>query len=146
MKNKRGMTAIFILLLANICATAILGFTVYKLSCEQDPDGSTTQYVLYVGLNDKDTYEQVVSTEEAKKIIDDICIAYLDGYTIQEASGAWVDEKMHATHEQTIVCCFNDADEHIVYQIADEVIEQLNQNTVLIEKDQIETNFYGGSK
>ena len=103
------------------------------------------QYVMYVGLNDKDTYEQIISTEEAKEIIDGICFRYLDGYTIQEANGSWIDEKQNPTSEQTIVCYFNDADEGTVYRIADEVIEKLNQNTVLIEKDEIETEFYGGS-
>ena len=146
MKNKKSVIVLTVLLLLNICATAILGLTVYQLSCEQDTTGYTTQYVMYVGLNDKDTYEQMISAEEAKKIIDGICFSYLDGYTIQDAVGSWVDEKENATREQTIVCYFNGADESTVYKIADEVINRLNQNTVLIEKDEIETSFYGGHK
>ena len=146
MKNQKSVIALAALLLLNICATVILGFAVYKLSSEQDAAGSTTQYVMYVGLNDKDTYEQIIPTEEAKGIIDDICFSYLDGYTIQDAVGSWVDEKDNATREQTIVCYFNGADESTVYKIADEIIEQLNQNTVLIEKDEIETDFYGGAR
>ena len=146
MKNQKSIIALTILLLFNICATVILGFTVYKMSSQKDIADKTTQYVMYVGLNDKDTYEQIISTDQAKKIIDDICFNYLDGYTIQDAVGSWVDEKENATREQTIVCYFNDANESTVYQIADEVIDQLNQNTVLIEKDEIETDFYGGNK
>ena len=141
---KKGMAALTALLLVNICATIVLGFAVYKSTCQQESDDKTTQYVMYVGLNDKDLYEQVIPTEEAKQIIDDICFSYLKGYTIQDAAGSWVDEKNEATREQTIVCYFNDAEEAAVYKIADEILDKLNQNTVLIEKDEIETEFYGG--
>ena len=144
MKNRKSSLVLAALLLANICATIVLGLAVYKLACEQKTDHKTTQYVMYVGLNDKDTYQQIISTEEAKKIIDDICFSYLDGYTIQDAAGSWIDENENATREQTIVCYFNDADKNTVYKIADEVIDRLNQNTVLIEQDEIDIDFYGG--
>ena len=146
MKKRKSMIALSILMLVNICATVILGVAVYKMSGEERADSETIQYVMYVGLNDKDTYQQMISTEEAKEIIDQICSAYVDGYTIQEAAGSWVDEKNNVTREQTIVCHFDDVDKNTVYEIADEVIDQLNQNTVLIEKDEIETDFYGGDK
>ena len=53
-----------------------------------------------------------------------ICMKYLEGYTIQEVSGSWGDENGIVTHENTIVCYFYDT----VYKIADEVIGALNQN------------------
>ena len=146
MKNKKSIIILTALLLINICATAVLGFAVCKLYGNRENENKTIQYVMYVGLNDRDTYEQIISTEDAKKIIDDICFEYLDGYTIQDASGSWIDEKDNATREQTIVCYFNDADESTVYRIADEVIDRLNQNTVLIETDEIRTYFYSGNK
>ena len=146
MKNKKGVIILTVLLLVNIGLTAALGFAVYRLSHEREEDNKTTQYVMYVGLNDRDTYTQLISTEEAKQLIDEICFRYLDGYTIQDAAGSWVDEKGNATREQTIVCYFNGADKAVVYKIADEVIDRLNQNTVLIERDEIETDFYGGGR
>ena len=39
---------------------------------------------------------------------------------------------------------FDDTDEKTVYSIADEIIKALNQNTVLIEKDTVIIDFYGG--
>ena len=38
---------------------------------------------------------------------------------------------------------FDDADKATVYRAADEVIEALNQNTVLIEEDEISIEYYG---
>ena len=146
MRNRKAIIVLTFLLLSNICVTMILGIAVYKLAREQDTEANTNKYVMYIGLNDKDSYEQIISKEDAEEIIDNICLKYVDGYTIQEATGSWVDEKENVTCEETIVCYFNDADEGTVYKIADEVIEKLNQNTVLIEKCKIETDFYGGDK
>ena len=141
--KKLSKTAILIILLVlNICATLVLGIQVCNLSSKQNADCETIRYVMYVGLNDKDTYEQLVPTEEAKAIIDSICFKYLDGYTIQDAVGAWTDETDNPTREQTVICYFYGTDESTVHSIAEEVLVSLNQNTVLIEKAQISTEFY----
>lgn len=142
MKHNKTVIIAVILLIINLAATCILGGMVYH-SGHAKAD-TTVQYVMYVGTNDKDTYEQIIPTEEAKAMIDAICYKYLDGYTLQDAVGSWADETGTPTHENTIVCYFDDTDEKTVYAIADEIIKALNQNTVLIEKDTVNTDFYGG--
>ena len=106
--------------------------------------GLTTQYVMYVGTNDKDTYAPKYSQEEAKKIVDDICLKHFEGYTLQEATGSWVDETGTKTHEYTIVCYFDGADEKTVHEAADEIIKALNQNTLLIESTSLKAEYYSG--
>lgn len=145
MKKERSIKWLVILLVLNFCITAVLGFFLIRMYSNQKTD-VTDQYVMYVGTNDKDTYTQIIPTEEAKDTIDHICFKYLEGYTIQDATGSWVDEKGEATHENTIVCYFDGTDKETVHKIADEVLKELNQNTVLIEQDQIKTEFYGGTK
>lgn len=49
---------------------------------------------MYVGTNDKDTYTQLISTEQAIDILDENCLKYLDGYTIQAGYERWTDEKV----------------------------------------------------
>lgn len=44
-----------------------------------------------VGTNDKDTYQPEHSEEEARKIVDQICLRYFEGYTLQEATGSQTD-------------------------------------------------------
>ena len=144
MKNKKDLS-IIVLLIVNMIATGTVGFVAWRSNSNQSSN-EKIQYTMYIGMNDKDTYEQIISTEDAKTIIDNICFKYLDGYTIQDANGSWVDENGLVTHENTIVCCFKDADNDTVYKIADEVIKTLNQNTVLIEKDLIQIDFYGGKE
>ena len=102
------------------------------------------QYVMYVGTNDKDTYKAEHTNEEAKNIVDEVCLKYFDGYTLQEATGSWKDDDGQTTHEYTLVCYFDDVDEETVYKAADELIVQLNQNTILIEKNPVVMDYYSG--
>lgn len=141
MKKNKIIILISLILVINIVAICLLGIEVHKLNEKANIDG-TTKYTMYVGLNDKDTYAQIIPTDEAKSIIDEICIKYVSGYTIQDANGAWADETGQFTHENTIVCYFSDTDLETIYKIADEIIEELNQNSVLIEKNQVITDFY----
>ena len=142
MKNK-ATVVIGILLILNIIATCVLGVRVVQLSNGTETD-KMLQYVMYVGTNDKDTYSQIISTDEAKSIIDGICLKYTDGYTIQDATGSWTDETGIPTHENTIICYFDGTDLDTVHSIADEIISALNQNTVLIEESEIGLEYYGG--
>ena len=95
-------------------------------SAKKYSEETATQYVMYVGTNDKDTYKPE--------------------HTNEEATGSWTDETGTPTHEYTLVCYFDAADEATVYEAADEIIKELNQNTVLIEKTEIEMEYYSGAK
>ncbi len=119
---------------------------VQDLVAKEHEGDIATQYVLYVGTNDKDTYKPEHTNEEAMNIVDQICLKYFSGYTLQEATGSWTDETGTPTHEYTLVCYFDAADEKTVYEAADEIIKELNQNTVLIEKTEIEMEYYGGAE
>ncbi len=147
MKEKLSIVAIVLSSIAIIVSIVAMS-TVGGLSrndAASEGAGYASQYVMYVGTNDKDTYKPEHTQEEAREIVDKICLKYFEGYTIQEATGAWTDEKKNITHEYTIVCYFDDADKETVYKAADDVIRELNQNTVLIEQDNIQMEYYGGS-
>lgn len=111
------------------------------LEYEEAGDG---QYVLYIGLNDKDTYEQIIPTGEAKDIVNRICTKYVDGYTASEANGGWVDETGALTEESTLVYMLSDTKEENVIAIMDEVLAALNQNSILVERREYAHSFYSG--
>ena len=138
MKGKKELW--IALLLVNLLATGALGISVWRADSSAD---RTVQYKMCIGTNDKDTGEQIIATEDAKEIVEGICLKYLGGYTIQDATGGWTDENGQVVRENSIVCYFDDAEEEAVYQIADEVIAALNQSTVLIEKNLLEIECYG---
>ncbi|MBP3856256.1 MAG: DUF3574 domain-containing protein [Ruminiclostridium sp.] len=147
MTNKFGITAI-IISLVSLCCSVVCLCTALNANggntAAASDEGGDMQYVMYVGTNDKDTYQLEMTTEEAKNIVDEVCLKYFEGYTLQEATGAWTDEKKNITHEYTLVCYFDGADKETVYKAADELIEKLNQNSVLIEEDKINIEYYSG--
>ncbi len=109
-------------------------------------DDTTIKYTLYIGTNDKDTYEPVYEYETCVAKVTEICVKYTDGCTISEAHGYWKDDTSAITKEDTIVLILEDIEKSVVYQICDEVIKELNQNSILVETGNITSEFYSTSK
>ena len=152
MSNKLSIAALIVSVIS-ICCSVIFFFAAGNKDSSKNTEpaaaaavqqeSGTKQYVMYVGTNDKDTYKLEMTEAEAKDIVDRICLKYFpDGYTLQEATGAWTDETNKITHEYTLVCYFDGADIETVHKAADELIEKLNQNSVLIEEDTISIDYY----
>ena len=104
-----------------------------------------SKYVLYIGLNDKDTCSQIIPTEEAKEIVNGICVKYAEGYTVTEANGGWIDEAGALTEEVSLVYTITNAEEADVVSIMDEVLTALNQNSILVERQEISYTYYSGN-
>ena len=115
---------------------------------EQDSAASETnadiQYVMYLGTNDKDTNKPVFTEAEAQEQVKDILIRHFGGYTIQEASGGWIDEGT-VYQEYTLVIYLSDTTEEAVHAAADELIETFRQSSILIQTNPTRTEFYSGS-
>lgn len=107
---------------------------------ERTPD---TQYVLFLGTNDKDTNKPVFTQAEAMERAKDILIRHFGGYTIQEASGGWIDEgKIY--QEYTLIIYLSDTTIDEVHKAADEMVDVFRQSSVLIEAYQTRSEFYSG--
>ncbi|PKM76310.1 MAG: DUF3574 domain-containing protein [Firmicutes bacterium HGW-Firmicutes-15] len=104
------------------------------------------KYTMYIGLNDEDTYTQQISYEEAEKKVSDIALKYVDGFTARVAKGAYKDEKGVITHENSLVFEFYNATDQQMKAIMDEILRDLNQNSILIEKQKVNYEFYEGAK
>ena len=115
---------------------------------KQDSAASETnadiQYVMYLGTNDKDTNKPVFTEAEAQEQVKDILIRHFGGYTIQEASGGWIDEGT-VYQEYTLVIYLSDTTEEAVHAAADELIETFRQSSILIQTNPTRTEFYSGS-
>ena len=103
-----------------------------------------TKYIMYVGTNDKDTYEPAMPYEEARELANNICAKYVSGYTQTDAMGGWLDDNGMLTQENTLIYIFFDATEEQLQNIMDELIEALNQSSILIEKQEVLYTFYSG--
>ncbi len=138
------LVLVTVLLVANLVVTGIVLCNQYGA---KDPDADVqTKYTLYIGTNDKDTYQQEIPLDECRSLITEICTRHTGGCTLMDAAGYWADDTGSITCEQTIVCVLEDISAEEVHAIADEVITALNQNSVLIETETIGSEFYYGSK
>lgn len=144
MKNNKLIIAVCVLLALNIIATCFLAVKISKPS-DLSLENATVHYTLYIGTNDKDTYKPVMPTDEAKHIVDEICTKYVNGFTVHDSIGTWNDEKNEITHEDTIICYLDNIDEDTLYSICDEIRLALNQNSVLIQKEYTQLDFYSGT-
>ena len=139
MAKKLPVITFIISLIAVALAAAALIITC-KSSCGTKED---TQYVLYLGTNDKDTVQPVFTPEEAKQQAEAILLKHFGGYTIQEANGGWIDGEKVFT-EYTLVIHLSDTDIDAVHAAAKDMIKTFNQSSVLIQSNKTTTEFYEG--
>ena len=100
-----GIAALILAIVA-VSVAGALAPVAKEDTAEQDTD---IQYVMYLGTNDKDTNMPVFSPEESKVKAEEILINHFGGFTIQEASGGWIDEgKVY--REYTLVIYLSDTD------------------------------------
>lgn len=134
------LTAVFLALNLLLCAGILCFLAVEKRHDAQ----AQTKYLPYIGLNDRDTYQQEMSVDEARAIIDDICLQYTDAYTVFEAAGCWTDETDTPTREKTLVYMFYGISEENLTRIMDNVLVQLNQSTILVETQTCRYRYHYG--
>ena len=137
-----------IILLICCILTACLSVSAIIISLTKTPTSNQdnsydTQYVLYLGTNDKDTNLPVFSQEVAKEKLIEILIKHFGGYTIQEANGGWKDGEILYT-EYTLVIYLSDTKIEDVHEACKEMIQVFNQSSVLIQSNQTKTEFYSG--
>ena len=101
---------------------------------------------MYLGTNDKDTYEPFGTAEEAKAKVDEVLTKHFEGFAIQEANGGWTNENGTVDHEYTIVILLSDTTSEKVHAAADDLIREFNQSSVLIQANETKTEFYSGGE
>ena len=146
-KNKRNKIIniiVLVIIALNLCVTGYLLGS--NISSKVNESKLTTKYTLYIGTNDKDTYKKEYEDSYYYTKVNEICAKYSSGWTLFDAKGYWVDDKNVPTNEMTIGCILEDISKENVYKIADDIIVSLNQNSVLIETDNVTTTFYSTSK
>lgn len=142
MNKKLGIALYIICAISFALSIAAISVAIPALN-KNNERHTDTQYVLYLGTNDKDTNIPVFTPNEAKEKAEEILLNRFGGYTIQEASGGWKDGET-SYQEYTLVIYLSDATLIDVYAAADEMIRVFNQSSVLIQSNLTTTEFYSG--
>ena len=140
--KKLSLITIFVL---SIIATFL---STWSLIRSYTIDEQELEYTIYIGTNDKDTFQLEIPLDEARSIIYNTMINYFsDGFTMHDANGVWKDENNAITLEYTFVCIIENADIDEIHKAADELILKLDQNSILIVSNRVEkVDFYTGKK
>ena len=124
--------------------TAVLLITIFTLpafsALRLQPH---TKYTLYIGMNDGKTGKPTYDLSEARKILVNIAGKYVDGYTVYDAEGFW-REGENTYSEKTLVCVIVDVSEESVQKVMNEALKIFRQNTILVERSEVVSEFYGG--
>ena len=132
-----GILALIISVVA-LCLSAVSLMKTQKAAVDE---GTDTQYVIFLGTNDKDTNEPVFSQDEARSRLEEILLKHFGGYTIMEANGGWADDGT-IYREYTLVIYLSDTTIDKVRVAADEMLRVFNQRSVLIQSNEAKTEFY----
>ena len=144
MKRNTGTALLWINL---ICTAGIILFLAAAFAsgkCPFHTEEQGTSYTLYIGLNDKDTNVQEISTEDACAAVDAICVKYVEGFNAVVSWGAWTDENGSVIKEQALTYTFHNTEQEKVTAIMDEVLKALNQSSILMVTDTADPVFYSG--
>ena len=95
---------------------------------------NVANYTLYVGLNDKETYTQLVSDDFAMDIVRDTVTNIVGGATFTKSYGHWVDEFGNETNETSIVVEIMGTDDAHIERICSSLNYGLNQNCIMVKK------------
>ena len=93
-----------------------------------------------IGLLDKDTKTQLINNDDAMQKVNDCFLSRLDAFTVYYAKGVYTHENGQQVQENTIrveVVTFNDNDYNNTIQSIKEVKQALNQESILLEKQTI---------
>ena len=93
-----------------------------------------------IGLFDKDSKTQLISNDEAMETVNSCFLSRLDAFTVYFAKGVYTHENGQQVQENTIrieVVTFNDNDYNNTIQSIKEIKQALNQESVLLEKQTI---------
>ena len=137
------MKKVLIVLMAVLIAASVAVAAIGCVNVTADTTEYDTQYVLYLGTNDKDTNEPVFTPDVCKQKAIEVLLNHFGGYTIQEANGGWIDgDKVYT--EYTLVIYLSDTTIEDVHAACDELVQIFHQSSVLIQANQTITEFYSG--
>lgn len=89
--------------------------------------------IYYIGLNDKDTKEQKITSIKAESILDKLfTYAYPFGFTRTNAVGRYRHDDGHVVSEETIIYTVLDA-KIVDHDLIDNIKFMLNQESVAVQ-------------
>lgn len=101
-----------------------------------------TKYTLYMGLNDKDSKRQQISTLEAYKIVSNLVAKEFDGGTIYEADGVYRHDDGTIVIEKTLKIELLFAEQKDVKDFCETLKRIFNQESIAVQREEISSELW----
>lgn len=98
------------------------------------------KYEIFIGLKDKDSYEEIFSVNKFKEILAEICTEKQISFSLLTQLGGYTHNKGYTTETSLRVIIIGINEEELV-QLSVRLKEMINTDTVLITKTDIEYSF-----
>lgn len=100
------------------------------------------KYNIYIGLNDKDSKKQEISIERAREeVIKILNNNNINGLTMYVVDGVFKHENGEVVHEKSLKVELLEVREDEIIKSINELKEALNQESILLEKEEKEIDF-----
>ena len=100
----------------------------------------TIKYDIYVGLKDKDTYEEYITLDDFKEILDRYCFTNNVAFSLVVLRGGYTHNKGYVIENSLKVELIN-AEYEIVLDLAKWLKEKINTDTVMITKEETQIEY-----
>jgi hypothetical protein len=100
-----------------------------------------TKHTLYIGLYDKDSKRQEITTIDAFKVVANIFKDTTGGATITEAVGVYTHDNGDVVIEPSLRCEIFGAELESVYAAVKQIKVALNQESVALEECEVNSRF-----
>ena len=101
-----------------------------------------TKHTLYMGLNDKDSKRQQISTLEAYKIVSNLVAKEFDGGTIYEADGVYRHDDGTIVIEKTLKIELLFAEQKDVKDFCETLKRIFNQESIAVQREEINSELW----
>ena len=98
------------------------------------------KYEIFVGIKDKDSYEELLDVDDFKTILTEICTKKKIGFTLLTQLGGYTHDKGYTTETSLRVVMLG-VDENEITLLGERLKEIINTDTILITKTEVEFCF-----
>lgn len=100
-----------------------------------------TKYTLYIGLNDKASHIQEISTDKAMTLAENLLCEICGGATISTARGVYTHDDGTKVIENTLVCVVFGVDKETITRAAVQARDLFNQEAIALEAYEVNSTF-----
>ena len=98
------------------------------------------KYEIFIGLKDKNTYDEILSVDSFKKILSEICTQKQLSFTMLTQFGGYTHNKGYTTETSLRVIIIGISEDELL-ALGDKLKQIINTDTILITKSEIEYSF-----